>query len=316
MHGIFENDFMFSGRGEVPWHGIGAVLDGVLTSDEAIKEARLTWAVEQKPVFAANNLFQPIPGYLANVRSDTKEVLGIVSERYKVAQNKDVFIFADDLIGNGKVKCTYETAGSLFNGRRVFMLVNMPKGRIVEDEYQPYLCLSNAHDGSACLQVFLTGIRVVCNNTLSAALNTARRKISIRHLSAMEQRKGEALHTMGAASKYFHDLEAFASELAGKKVNIGKVLERLFPVLRDMSKRQLESNREVKELIKNILKRKDDLQNFKGTAWGAYSAIADYRSNAQPKRKTVTYADSKMAMFLDGDSVMNEAQEIIMELAA
>jgi phage/plasmid-like protein (TIGR03299 family) len=316
MHGIFENDFMFSGRGEVPWHGIGAVLDGVLSSDEAIKEARLTWAVEQKPVFAANNLFQPIPGYLANVRSDTKEVLGIVSERYKVAQNKDVFAFADDLIGNGKVKCTYETAGSLFNGRRVFMLVNMPKGRIVEDEYQPYLCLSNAHDGSACLQVFLTGIRVVCNNTLTAALNTAKRKISIRHLSAMEQRKDEALKTMGAASKYFHDLEAFASELAGKKVNIGKVLDRLFPASKDMSKRQLESNREVKDAIKGLLKKKDDLQNFKNTAWGAYSAIADYRSNAQPKRKTETYADSKMAMFLDGDSVMNEAQEIIMELAA
>ena len=84
----------------------------------------------------------------------------------------------------------------------------------------------------------------------------------------------------------------------------------------DMSKRQIDSNKEVRELIKNILKRKDDLQNFKGTAWGAYSAIADYRSNAQPKRKTPTYADSKMAMFLDGDQVMNEAQEIIMELAA
>jgi len=316
MHGIFENDFMFSGRGEVPWHGIGAVLDGVLTSDEAIKQARLTWTVEQMPVYAATNHAVAIPGYVANVRNDTKEVLGIVSERYKVAQNKEVFAFADELIGNRKVKCTYETAGSLFNGRRVFMLVNMPKSRIVEDEYQPYLCLSNAHDGSACLQVFLTGIRVVCNNTLTAALNTAKRKISIRHLSIMEQKKNEALKTMGAASKYFHDLEVFASQLAGKKVNISKVLDRLFPVSSEMSRRQIESNREIKDVIKNLLKRKDDLQNFKGTAWGAYNAIADYRSNAQPKRKTDTYADSKMAMFLDGDAVMNQAQEIILEMAA
>jgi phage/plasmid-like protein (TIGR03299 family) len=266
-------------------------------------------------VYTEGNWAIPIPGFVANVRSDTKEVLGLVSERYHVAQNKDVFAFADDLIGNGRVKCTYETAGSLFNGRRVFMLVNMPKGRIVEDEYQPYLCLSNAHDGSACLQVFLTGIRVVCNNTLSAALNTAKRKISIRHLSMMEQRKDEAVLTMGAASKYFRDLEAFASQLAGKKVNIGKVLDNLFPASREMSKRQLESNKEVKELIKGILKQKDDLQNVKGTAWGAYSAIADYRSNAQPKRRTAAFADSKMAMFLDGDPVMNQAQEIILELA-
>ncbi|MDR1174083.1 MAG: DUF932 domain-containing protein [Treponema sp.] len=316
MHGLLENDFMFSGRGEVPWHGIGAVLDGVLSSDEAIRAARLTWTVDQTPVFTANNWAQPIPGFVANVRSDTKEALGIVSERYCVAQNKDVFAFADDLIGDGRVKCAYETAGSLFNGRRVFMLVNMPKGRIVGDEYQPYLCLSNAHDGSACLQVFLTGIRVVCNNTLSAALHTAKRKISIRHLSIMEQRKDEAVKTMGAASKYFHDLEAFASMLAGKKAHIGKVLDRLFPVSREMSKRQINSNDEVKETIKNLLKRKDDLQNFKGTAWGVYNAIADYRSNAEPKRRTATYADSKMAAFLDGDEVMDKAQEIILELAA
>ncbi|GHU97931.1 hypothetical protein FACS189483_05180 [Spirochaetia bacterium] len=314
--GIMENDWMFSGRGVVPWHEIGTVLDGVPSSREAIKAAKLEWTVNQTPVFAAGNFAQEIPGFKANVRSDTKEVLGIVSDRYCIAQNKDVFTFADELIGNGKVKCTYETAGSLWNGRRVFMLVNMPKGRIVGDEYQPYLCLSNAHDGSACLQVFLTGIRVVCNNTLSAALRTAKRKISIRHLSMMEQRKDEALRTMGAASKYFHGIEVFASDLAGKKVNITKVLDRLFPVSKDMSKRQLNSNKEVKELIKTLFKQKDDLQNFRGTAWGTYQAIADYRSNAEPRRKTSTYADTKMARFLDGDDVMNQAQEIILELAA
>jgi len=316
MHGIMENDFMFSGRGEVPWHGLGAVLDGVLTSEQAIKAAKLTWKVEQIPVFAAGNWAAPIPGFVANMRDDTKEVLGIVGDKYCVAQNEEVFAFADTLIGTNKVKCTYETAGSLFNGRRVFMLVNMPKSRIVGDEYQPYVCLSNAHDGSSCLQVFLTGIRVVCNNTLSAALSSAKRKISIRHLSCMEDRKEEALKTMGAASKYYHELEVFASELAGKKVNIVKVLDNLFPASRVMSSRQVKANKEVKDLIKQILHQKDDLQNFKGTAWGAYQAIADYRSNAEPKRKTSTYADHRMARFLDGDEIMKQAQEIILELAA
>jgi hypothetical protein len=100
------------------------------------------------------------------------------------------------------------------------MLVNMPQGRIVGDECQPYLCISNAHDGSLALQVSLTGIRVICSNTLSAALHIANRKLSIRH-------KKEVLRTMGAASKYFHDLEIFASELAWEKVNIAKVLDTL-----------------------------------------------------------------------------------------
>ncbi len=196
------------------------------------------------------------------------------------------------------------------------MLVNMPKGKIVEDEYEPYLCLSNAHDGSSALQIFLTGIRVVCNNTLQAALRTAQRKISIRHLSSMDARKEEAIKAIGSASKYFHDLETFALDLAGKKVNIKKVLDRLFPIHEHMTSRQVKTNHETKELIKNLLKKKDDLQNFKGTAWGVYSALADYRSNAEPKRKTETYADNKMVRFLDGDPLLQKAQDIIMDMAA
>jgi phage/plasmid-like protein (TIGR03299 family) len=314
--GLLEHDFMFSGRGIVPWHGIGVSLEGALGSEDAIKAAKLEWTVKQTPVFAANNWAQAIPGYVANVRSDTNEVLGIVSDRYQVAQNRDVFAFADELIGSNEAKCAYETAGSLFNGRRVFMLVNMPQGRIAGDDYQPYLCLSNAHDGSSALQIFLTGIRVVCNNTLQAALSSAKRKISIRHLSCMEDRKHEAVRAMGAASKYFTDLEAFASMLAGKKANLAKVLNTLYPVSQAMSERQKKANDEVKDLIKRILRDKDDLQNFKGTAWGVYNAIADYRSNAEPKRKTASYADNKMARFLDGDTVMEQAQDIILELAA
>jgi hypothetical protein len=121
---------------------------------------------------------------------------------------------------------------------------------------------------------------------------------------------------MGAASKYYHDLEKFAEMLAGKKVNLGKVLDKLFPPSKDMSHRQLKANKEVKSLIQTIFKQKDDLQNFRNTAWGAYQAIADYRSNAEPRRKSATYADVKMARFLDWDDVMNRAQDIILEMAA
>jgi hypothetical protein len=104
--------------------------------------------------------------------------------------------------------------------------------------------------------------------------------------------------------------------LVGKKVNLVKVLNILYPASRDMSERQKKANDEVKGLITSILNNKSDLQNFRNTAWGAYNAIADYRSNAEPRRKTATYADHKMAAFLDGDPVMKQAQDIIMELTA
>jgi phage/plasmid-like protein (TIGR03299 family) len=316
MNGFMENDYMVSGRGIVPWHNLGTVLDHTLTSDEALKESKLTWLVEQKPLYLEGNLNKPIFGYLGNVRNDTNEILGIVSKRYHVIQNKDVFAFADDLIGNSNIPCSYETAGSLFNGRRIFILVNMPEGRLIKDLYKPYVCLSNSHDGTSCLQVCLTAIRVVCNNTLTAAINRSNRKISIRHLPIMDQQKREAMKTMQAASKYFIEFESFASDLAGKKVDIKKVLTKLFPVSDDMSRRQLQHNKDVKHGIAQMLKKKDDLQNFKGTAWGAYNALADFRSNSEPRRKTETYGDNKMAMFMDGDPVLERAQSIILELAA
>jgi phage/plasmid-like protein (TIGR03299 family) len=317
MHEIMENDYMFSGRGKVPWHKLGAVVGGALNSEEAIKAAKLGWIVKQNPVFfSKNNLLKSIPHYFANVRSDTNEVLGIVGERYSVIQNKALFDFADALISTKTAECTYETAGSLFNGRRVFLLVNMPKRQVVGDEYQPYLCLSNTHDGTSALQVFLTGVRVVCNNTLQMALKTTKRKIAIRHLSGIGDRTIVALRTLGMASKYFTNLEAFALRLTGKTVDIDEVLKLLFPISEKMPKYWLDYYTGVNETIKGILKDTDNLQNINNTAWGVYNAIADYRSNAKPRLETKTYEDTKMERFLDGDEVMSRAQKIIMKLAA
>jgi hypothetical protein len=50
----------------------------------------------------------------------------------------------------------------------------------------------------------------------------------------------------------------------------GRLLDRLFPVSNILSDRQVKSNGEVKETIQNILRKKHDLQNFRGTAWGTY----------------------------------------------
>jgi hypothetical protein len=92
--GLLENDFMFSGRGMVPV----TMLDGILASDEAIK------AINQILVFSAHNWTQTIPGYVANVRSDSREVLGIISDQYRVAQNQEVFIFVDELTGTNHTR--------------------------------------------------------------------------------------------------------------------------------------------------------------------------------------------------------------------
>lgn len=59
-----------------------------------------------------------VPGFRANLRETDNQVLGVVSDRYKVVQNEEAFAFTDELLGEG---VTYETAGSLQNGRRTWI---------------------------------------------------------------------------------------------------------------------------------------------------------------------------------------------------
>lgn len=100
-----------------PWHGLGVGVEEALSSDEAIKMAGLDWRVRQEDIMTAD--FKDIPGFKANVREDNGSILGVVTDRYKVVQNDEAFSFTDSLIGSG---VTYETAGSLNDGKRIWLL--------------------------------------------------------------------------------------------------------------------------------------------------------------------------------------------------
>ena len=136
-HGITTNDQMFSVR-QVPWHGLGVVLDDYPRSiDEALDKAGLGWKVTHGDVlvvkapewtddFGAKHPAELVPakGFKANLREDTGEVLGIVSDGYEVVDNRDAFRFLDAVIGS---EMYFETAGSLWGGRRVWVLARLPE---------------------------------------------------------------------------------------------------------------------------------------------------------------------------------------------
>ena len=90
---------------ETPWHGLGTKVDEAPTSAEAIKLAGLDWNVSSEPIYTNDQI--EIPNMKANIRDTDRTVLGVVSDRYKVVQNKEAFEFTDSLI-NEEVK--YETA--------------------------------------------------------------------------------------------------------------------------------------------------------------------------------------------------------------
>lgn len=83
---------MFSTRMK-PWHGIGTVVEECPNSGEAIRLAGLDWNVEQQDVYTGGGTL--VPGYKANVRDYDQNILGVVSDRYQVVQNREAFAFTD-----------------------------------------------------------------------------------------------------------------------------------------------------------------------------------------------------------------------------
>ena len=183
-HGITTSDQMFSVR-QVPWHGLGVVLEEYPKSiDEALAKAGLGWKVTHGDVlvvkapewtddFGIKHPAELIPakGFKANLREDTGEVLGIVSDEYEVVDNRAAFAFLDALISSD---LHFETAGSLWGGRRVWVLARLPE--FVElggDRSATYVYVANSHDGSMAVTAAATPIRIVCANTLGAALRQA-----------------------------------------------------------------------------------------------------------------------------------------------
>ena len=306
-HGIMANDGMFSGNGIRPWHGLGTVIDGTATSDEAIKLANLGWDVIQEPVFLQDGT--QIDNLFANVRSDTKEVLGTVKNKYRISQNTETFAFMDAIIQNSKgIECRYETAGSLFNGRKVFMLVRLPETNVLGDEIENYLFLSNSHDGTSGLTCGITNIRVVCNNTLQMAEKGAQRIWKIRHCASLKDKIIEAEESLGLALTYQERVAEDAERMAQKKIDEKKFFEVFFKKL-DLA----EKNREkVMNSILELYTGKDDLQNFRGSAWGMYNAVADYVSNSKPIRKTDKSDSWRMWNFMAGYPMIETTQDILL----
>lgn len=191
---------MFSTR-EKPWHGLGTIVEEASTSKDALKLAGLDWDVIQSPVYSTYGI---VEGYKANIRNTDGATLGVVSDRYKVIQNREAFAFTDALLGAG---VRFETAGSLQGGKKIWLLARLPREYIIAGErISPYLVFSNTHDGSGTVRVAITPIRVVCNNTLNLALNTASRSFSMIHTGDIKGKVQEAKQTLFMSDKYMEAL--------------------------------------------------------------------------------------------------------------
>lgn len=297
---------------ETPWHGLGTKVEEAPTSEEALRLAGLAWCVEQTPVYTDAGLL--IPGYKANRRDTDGTILGIVSDRYKIVQNTEAFAFTDAIVGeteDGVVK--YETAGSLCGGKQIWLLAKMPTKKVLDDDIEPYMFFSNSHDGSGAIKVGMTPIRVVCQNTLNMAMNSAKRSWSTRHMGDMKSKLEEAKLCLQLANKYMVSLDEEADRLANARLyheQIEEILDEMFPVDDNATERK-KSN--IIQFKSNFWRAYDmpDIAKFTDSAWKAVNAMSDAVTHSDPMRKTTTFQEKRWGKVMDGHPIFDQFVSLV-----
>ena len=293
-----------------PWHGLGTCVEEALTSNEALEKSGLNWIVTQRPIMT--DLYDPIPGCKANIRQSDNNVLGVVSNRYQVVQNHEAFAFVDALLGEG---VRFEIAGSLNNGKKVWMLARLPQPyTIMDEQIEPYLVFSNSHDGTGSIRVACTPIRVVCQNTLNLALNAARRAWSTIHVGDLSQKMAVAHNTLQLAGRYMDNLGAEFHRLSQTQLTDTRVLEyinQLLPMDEDPSEVHRRNINAIREDLQIRYFDAPDLQHVGRNAYRFVCAVSDFATHAKPLRETANYRENMFAKTITGNPLIDKAYEMV-----
>lgn len=299
----------YVGARNLPWHGLGKMLEDAPTSADAIVAAGLDWTVHQQEMYLGDG--STVPDAYANVRDKDNKVLGIVGSRYQIVQNVEAFDFTDELIGEG---CVYETAGSLRDGKQIWLLARLPETiQIAGDDAMPYLCFTNTHDGTGSIRVASVAIRVVCSNTLSAAMRSAKRTWTARHTGNLESKLSQASQTLQLANKYMEELKKGCEQLALKNIDGDKLIKyinMLLPETDDMTKGQIQNLKDVKNDIWIRYTYAPDLVDREQTMLRFWQAVSDSASHREPTRLTKNWRENRFMDLVSGNELIDRAYQL------
>lgn len=315
-------DSFFSVK-EKAWHGLGQVVDQYPTSAEAIKYAGLDYEVIKSPLFTyqqdetvgdngeiVEGGQLAVPHHFATVRTDNHAVLGVVGKDYQIVQNANAFEFFDAIVGGGE-GILYETAGALGKGERIFITAKLPGyirvGR--QDMIEQYLLLTTSHDGFGSITAAFTPVRVVCQNTLNAAMRNHSNSIKIRHTASANDRLKQAHTLMGISGSLGHELEGVFNQMAQVRIT-DKEVKQLIQIAMSPNKEVLKNlaSGKVEELSTTYTNIVDNVYEYAlasptqqmettaGTVFGAYNAITGYFQNV----RKFSDEEAKFKSIMDG----------------
>lgn len=261
---------------ERPWHGLGVEVPADIGADELLVKAGLDWTADVHPLFYKLHGRDFGTTQRALVRSSDGMYLDVVGENWKPTQNRDALGFFRDFVDAGSMKM--ETAGSLRKGKHVFALAKITGDFEATrgDRILPYLLFSNPHMYGRSPSIMLTFIRVVCWNTITAALaDGGRSRYSWSHLQAFDADRAEmAKEALGIAAnntKKKREEMQFMARSKAAKPEVEEYFHRLF----DPDAKQKGKGKVARHVPKamELLEAQPGAQLAEGTWWQAYNAV-------------------------------------------
>ncbi len=311
--------------GATPWHGLGNNLPRKQPIEIWQREAGMDWQILESPVHfksdAVGHLgaIHSYPEQKVLYRSDTKAPLSVVSNRYHTVQPREVLEFYRDLTEVSGYEL--ETAGVLKGGRKFWALARTGQGTTIKgnDQVNSYLLLATSCDGTLATTATPTTVRVVCNNTLTIALDGTSRAIKVPHNTRFDPKVVKK--QLGIAVSQWDDFMYRMRHLAERKVQWHEAMGFFMNVMCEVSPtgqlpEQLPNERalrKVQELYEGR-GRGSQLESARGTAWGLLNAVTEYVDHERRARSTEYRLDS--AWFGQGAQIKQRALDAALQLAA
>ncbi|HIE5821726.1 DUF932 domain-containing protein [Pseudomonas aeruginosa] len=311
--------------GVTPWHGLGNHLPRMQPIEIWQREAGMDWQIQESPVhFKADAVghlgsIHSFPEQKVLYRSDSKAPLSVVSQRYQVVQPKEVLEFYRDLTEVSGYEL--ETAGVLKGGRKFWALARTGQNTALKgnDQVNGYLLLATSCDGTLATTATPTTIRVVCNNTLTIAVDGTTRAIKVPHNTRFDP-KAVKKH-LGIAVSQWDDFMYRMRALAERKVQWHEAMGFFMNVMCDTPingalPEKLANERAMRK-VQSLYEgrgRGAQLESSQGTAWGLLNAVTEYVDHERRARSNEYRLDS--AWFGQGAVLKQKALDAALALAA
>jgi len=310
--------------GQTPWHQLGNELPARQPIEVWAEKAGMNWRICETPVrymteqVGAMGSIMSFEDQKVLYRSDTKRPLSVVSDRYQVVQPQEVLEFYRDLTEVSGFEL--ETAGVLKEGRKFWALAKTGKESTLKgnDVVKGYLLLATSCDGTLATTATPTSVRVVCQNTLTVALNGSSSAIKVPHNTNFDAQAVK--RQLGMAVSQWDSFIYRMRTLSERKVKSHEAMNYFLRVLCQsdaLEQGNVLTNERALKKVQSIYEgngRGAEMSTAHGTAWGLLNAVTEFVDHEKQARTPENRLDS--AWFGPGATLKQRALDHALQLAS